>query len=557
MRETTTPGTASASAVHLADQVIRAGAIYSMAEHSAVYRAMAIRDEWIVAVSPDPHGLDALIANGTHVVDDPGLTVLPAFDDNHNHFILAADNIGLVPAQAAHTIAELVDLIRQRAAETPMGQWIRTSTEWNEANLAEQRMPTAQELDAATTTHPVWVKRGGHIGAANSLALKLAGITRDTQPPPGGTIRRDADGAPSGVLEEAPMLNVLERHIPPAAFEDRVADLQRACALYSARGIGAVRDPVVSHDQMLVYQALWERGALTVRARPLFLIPQGTVNEQIAAIEHLGVRSGFGDDWLRIWGLKGFMDGGVDAGAMDAPYADAPGYTGNVFWKTDDLVQVADYAVGRGWRIGIHAIGDRAVRTVFDAYERVVADNPGLKPGTLAIEHAFLADPEQRARAIRLGIAISLQQPLLYALAANLTQRWGAERARQINPIRAWLEEGALLSAGSDSPPTPFDPLLAIWSMVTRGTQRAGVVGPEYAIDPYTAVRLYTAGSAALNWESDRRGTIQPRRLADLVGFHGDPITGPVDALPSLRPVFTMVGGQPVYDPAGLFGRNA
>jgi predicted amidohydrolase YtcJ len=536
----------------LADCVIRAGAIYAMDTDHTVYRAVALRDAWIVAVSQDPHGLDGLIMPGTRVIDDPELTLLPALDDNHNHMILAADNLSLVQPGGARDIAALVGLIRQRATETPPGQWIRTSTEWNEANLAEKRLPNARELDQATTDHPVWVKRGGHIASANSLALRLAGVTTESQPLPGGTIERDADGSPTGVFLENPAMQLVERVIPPVAFADQVAHLGNACRVYNAHGIGAVRDPVILPDQMLVYQALQEQGGLTVRTRTLFLIPQASVTDQIAHIGGLGVRSGFGDAMLRVWGLKTFMDGGPDAAGLDQPYANNPEHTGHVFWQTDDLVSVGSYAVGRGWRIGIHAIGDRSVRTVIDAYERIIAANPGLKPGTLAIEHAFLADAGQRARAIRLGIAITIQQPLLYTLADNLTERWGRERVSQINPTAAWLREGALLSAGTDSPPTPFDPLLAIWSMVTRGTQSAGIIGPEYAIDRDAAFRLYTVGSAALNGESERRGTIAPHRLADLVAYRTDPLACAIDDLPALRPALTIVNGQAVYDPETL-----
>jgi predicted amidohydrolase YtcJ len=265
------------------------------------------------------------------------------------------------------------------------------------------------------------------------------------------------------------------------------------------------------------------------------------------------VRSGFGDDFLRIWGLKTLMDGGPAAAALDSPYANDPHYSGNPFWKTDDLVEVATFAVRRGWRIGIHAIGDRAVRSVLDVYEQVIANSPGLPPGTLVIEHAFLADATQRARASRLGVSITVQQPLLYAQGAQLLASWGRERTGQILPIRGWLEAGVQISAGSDSPPTSFDPMQAIWGMVTWGTKQIGVQGSEYAIDQYTAMQLYTAASAQLNRESERRGTIQPRRLADLMAFRTDPITCLVDQLLGLRPVFTMVGGRAVYDPDSMF----
>ncbi len=558
MSQTVSPREASAT-IRLADQVIRAGAIYSMAEGRKVYRSIALRNEWIVAVSEDPHGLDGLISAGTHVVDEPGMTIIPAFDDTHNHFINAADDISLVQVDQARSIADVVELIRQQAVQTPAGQWVRTSNAWHESNLAEGRLPTAPELDQASQDHPIWVKRGGHVGVANSLALKLAGITRETQDPPGGIIKRFPDGTPTGELLENPAWSLVEHIIPPQPFELLVQNLHQACLEYNAYGIGTVRDPIVTRDQMLVYQALWERGGMTLRCRPMFLIPRGSNADRIADIMSLGVRSGFGDDLLKIWGLKAVMDGGAAGAALDQPYEDEPNFAGNLFWKTDELVEVANFAVRRGWRIGIHAIGDRAVRTTLDAFEQVVNDNPGLKPGTLVIEHAFLIDAVQRARAIRLGIGITVQQPLLYSLGQQLLTKWGKERTGQLIPIRAWLEEGALVSAGTDSTGTgapSYDPMLNIWGMVTRRTKHVGIQGPEYAVDQYTAVQLYTAASAQLNWESERRGTVQPRRLADLVAYHTDPITCPVDQLLSLRPVFTMVGGQAVYDPESMLSEQ-
>jgi predicted amidohydrolase YtcJ len=285
----------------------------------------------------------------------------------------------------------------------------------------------------------------------------------------------------------------------------------------------------------------------------LIITPSGTVAERITKIEGMGLRSGFGDDWLKLWGLKFVLDGGVDGAALDRPYADDPLYTGHLNWDPDEMVAVADAAVKRGWRIGTHAIGDKAVRTLLDVYERVIAANPGIAPGALVMEHGFLADATQRARAIRLGVPITIQHALLYTLGGELLERWGPERTRNVMPVTKWLAEGAQLSAGTDYPAGSYDPILDIWGMVTRGTKQAGVQGPEYAIDQYTAVQLYTGGGARLNGELDRRGTVQPGRLADLVAFRADPITCPVDNLPSLRPFFTMVGGRAVHDPEGIF----
>jgi len=558
MSQTISPREASAT-VRLADKIIRAGAIYSMAEDHKVYRSIALRNEWIVAISEDPHGLDGLITDRTRVVDDLGLTILPAFDDTHNHFVLGSENLSLVAAERAHSIAELVEMIRQHAAHIPKGAWIRTSNAWHESNLAERRLPTALELDQASVDHPIWVKRGGHVGVGNSLALKIAGITRETPDPPGGIIKHLPDGSPSGELLEAPAWSLVESLIPLQPFEERVQNLRQACQTYNSYGIGSLRDPIVTREQMLVYQALRERGEMTLRSRPMFLIPRGSNADRMADITSLGVRSGFGDDLLKIWGLKAVMDGGAAAAALDQPYVDESNFAGNLFWKVDELAEVANFAVRRGWRIGTHAIGDRAVRTLLDAYEQVVNDNPGLKPGTLVIEHGFLIDATQRARAARLGVGITVQHQLLYSLGAQLLAKWGKERTSQITPIRALIEAGVQVSGGTDSTGTgepPYDPMLGIWGMATRGTKHVGVQGLEYAIDRYTAVHIYTAGSAELNWESHRRGTLQAGRLADLVAYRTNPITCPVDELLSLRPTFTMVGGRAVYDPETLFDQG-
>ena len=151
---------------------------------------------------------------------------------------------------------------------------------------------------------------------------------------------------------------------------------------------------------------------------------------------------------------------------------------------------------------------------------------------------------------------MTIQHPLLYTLGSVLLYGWGEQRTREIMPVRAWLEEGASLSAGTDHPVSSFNPLLALWGMVTRGTLKAGIQGPEYAIDQYRAVQLYTVAGAQLNAESHRRGALQPCRLADLVAFRSNPITCPIDDLPSLRPIFTMVGGRAVYDPEAMLGKS-
>jgi len=248
-----------------------------------------------------PHGLDGLISAETRVIDDSTLTLLPAFYDSHNHLLELARNALLAPVDHARSIAEFVEIIRRYAATTPPGQWIRTTTAWNESNLEERRLPTALELDAATQQHPVLVQRGGHNGVANSLALQLAGITKDSPNPHGGSFGRLADGSLSSALEGGAVY-VVAGHIPTTPFADQLRGLVLACQTLAAQGIGAVRDPLVQRDELLLYQAAWEQGTLSLRVRPLVVVsPLPPVAQRIALVEGLGVRSGFGDDLLRIW----------------------------------------------------------------------------------------------------------------------------------------------------------------------------------------------------------------------------------------------------------------
>jgi predicted amidohydrolase YtcJ len=201
--------------------------------------------------------------------------------------------------------------------------------------------------------------------------------------------------------------------------------------------------------------------------------------------------------------------------------------------------------------VATHAVGDRSVRTVLDVYEGALEQSPETPSCSLVIEHAFLSDEEQRERAVRLGIAITVQHALLYTNGAEILASWGPERAARVMPVRSWLDDGATVAAGTDAV-RPFDPMLNIWGMVTRETKDAGVQGVEEAIDRYTAIELYTSAGTRLTGEAARRGTLQPRRLADFVAYRADPITAAVDELLTLKPVLTVVGGRPAFDPDQL-----
>jgi predicted amidohydrolase YtcJ len=530
------------------DRLIKAGRVHSMTGET--HRSVGVRGSEIIAVSADPDGLDDLAGGSTAVIDARDLTVLPAFADSHEHLMEASRNMLLVPVDRARSIAEFTSMVADAALATPPGEWVVTSMGWHESNLAENRLPTRAELDAAVPDHPVLSRRGGHLAVANSAALQAAGINADTPDPPGGKIGRLADGSRDGVLEGSAVYKVAG-FAPPPARAELAGALGSGSAAYAALGVGTIREAMVTGDDLLAYQDASEQGLMRVRVRALIRVgAELSADQAMALIRGLGVRSGFGDDWLRIWGLKFVMDGGAEGGALEQPYANNPDEFGHLNWDPDDLTRICADAVGRGWRIGTHAAGDRAVQTLLDAYEGVVAKTGPVPPWTLVIEHALLSDAVQRERAVQGGFGITVQHALLWNMGSEMLANWGPDRTRDINPLDRWLAAGASLAAGTDMA-RPLNPMTNVWGMVTRSTKSAGIQGPEHSIDLATALELYTLGTARLNGDVDRLGTITPGKLADLVAYPADPFAVDVDELPQLTPAFTIVGGRVVHDSDG------
>lgn len=309
---------------------------------------------------------------------------------------------------------------------------------------------------------------------------------------------------------------------------------------------------MVPVEDLDVLRAAHRAGALGVRVRALVSgFGVRTAADADELLDRMEPWRGTDDPWLRVWGVKFGIDGGIEAGALEEPYADRDCYHGLLLWEPDALADTVDRVVRRGWRVGVHAWGDRGLRILLDVYEQVLDRHPGLEPGTLVVEHGGLATPEQRARAIRLGIPVTVQHPLLHDAAAPQIQAWGRERVRDIFPLREWIDEGALITAGSDFPVGPYGAMTSVWGMTTRQTA-VGVQGSEHAISREEAVALHTTDAARMLGEDGERGTLAVGALADLTVWPEDPFTCPADGLAAMRPTVTLVGGRAVHDPAGL-----
>ena len=535
-----------------ADLVVRAQKVYTMDPAVPVAAGLAVQDGEIVAVARNAQELDEQTGPDTAILGGEDVVVLPAFIDTHNHLMLSAHNVLGVPVSQAGDLGQLIGLIRERAAATPQGQWIITAADWHEIRLAERRLPSAAELDRATSEHPVLVLRGGHNGVLNSAGLRLAGIGPETPDLPGGFIARDAAGHPAGWVQDA-ALDHARRVLPPVPADDLAAALAQASARYASHGIGTVKDAAVSPPEWQAYRNARSAGRLSVRSHAMIWTTpaavaaagsdsgsgSGSMDAYLDGLEAQGIRPGEGDAVLRVWGLKLVLDGGVEAAALEQPYPARPGYHGELLWDPDALTEVLTVAARRGWPVGTHAFGDRAVAVLLDAIG-AVRQRVGRPEVALVIEHGGLIG-DRIGQARDLGVHVTVQQPLLDGLAHALIAEWGPERPAELFPMRELLDAGVAISAGTDHPIGPLDPLRAIHGMITRQTP-AGVLGPGHAIRRDEAFRLYTTAGAALLGSAG--GRLARGAPADLVAYPADPMTCDPAQLLSLVPAFTVLEGR-------------
>jgi predicted amidohydrolase YtcJ len=540
------------SARPAADLLVRAATVRTMDPDAGPVTALAIRDGKIAAVAGpgEESGLAAAWQDpDTVVLDDPGLVVMPAFVDTHNHLMLAARNILGVPVSAARDISQIVGLIRERAAQTPAGRWIITAADWHELQLAERRLPTAAELDQATADHPVLLMRGGHNGVLNSAGLRAAGFGPAAPDIPGGFIARDEAGHPSGWVQDA-ALDLAREVLPPLPEPALASGLAQASARYAAHGVGTVRDPAVTPQEWQTYLRASADDRLSVRSHAMiFTTPTaveaaGSIDAYLDSLEDEGIRPGTGDARLRLWGLKFVLDGGVEAAALQQPYFDRPGYHGELMWAGPELTAALATCARRGWPVGTHAMGDRAVSLLLTAIGDAGQQAGPVPPGTLVVEHGGLIT-DRIADAVSLGAHVTVQQALLAGLGPAFLNAWGPGRTAALFPWRGLVDAGAWISAGTDHPIGPLDPLRAVHGMTTRATP-AGVLGPEHAIDRADALRLYTVAGAR-DLGPPATGTLVPGAPADLVAYPADPFTCLTEQLLDLAPAATVVAGHLTY----------
>lgn len=517
--------------------------------------ALAVFGNRIVAVGRSAE-LRALAGPNTRVIDAAGRSVLPGFNDAHVHWLSGGFALTNVDLRDAATPAEFTRRIGDFAKTLPKGRWI-LGGDWDHEKFPAAPLPTKDWIDAVTPDHPVFVSRtDGHMALANSLALRLAKITKDTPEPPGGVIVRDAKGEPTGILKDAAM-SLVEAVIPPRSRDEKLA-AARAATEHAARlGVTSVQDMSADEDVGL-YQFLLERGELKTR---IYAVRSILSWETLAKT---GVRAAFGNPWLRIGGLKGFADGslGSSTALFFEPYADAPNTRGLLFDQMlpeGAMLRRVEAADRAGLHVMIHAIGDEANFRILELF-REVAEKNGPRDRRFRIEHAQHLRPSEIPRFAAQGVIASMQPFHAADDGRWCDKRIGAARSRYTYAFRSLLDAGATLAFGSDWTVAPLNPMEGLKAAVTRqtldGKHPDGWV-PEEKITLEEAVRAYTVGSAYAEFQERLKGTLTPGKLADFVLLDRDIFRINPSALDRVKVWLTVVDGKIVWEAPELRAANA
>ena len=531
-----------------ADLIVRSGHIVTMDSGGAIVAAMAIRDGRILATGTDAEIAGCASAR-TKTIDLHGATVLPGLIDVHTHTMewaegILRDQLDLTYPKV-HSIAEIVAMVRERAAKTPKGQWI-TGAGWDDAKFSEHRYLNRRDLDAVAPDNPVYLDHvSGHLIAVNSSALKLAGITRDTADPAGGVIEKDAAGEPTGILKDTAM-TMVGNLLPP----DPPDIYMRAAKLISERalavGLTTIHDIFISPDEIRGYQEAHARGWLKLRVQ---MSPRIGSIEDAEQLAKLGVHTGFGDDTLKFGAAKMFADGGMGARTIaiyPPPVEGEPQNFGVLRWKPDDMHKAHLIAARAGWQLETHAIGDRAIDEVLDSYAAVMKEL-NLTDARFRIVHAGISTPAIQKRFAELHIVVDGNPPFVYWI-GSWFKKYGPERVRWSYPAKSYIANGVIEAAGSDVPVTPLTPWWGIWAAVARKDLATGdILAPEERLTIAEALRLYTYNGAYAGFEEKTKGSLEPGKLADFIVVDRDVMSVPTDELKDVQVRESYVGGELVF----------
>ena len=505
---------------------------------------MLVRGEVILAIGDDDE-VAALADKDVKIVDLDHHFVMPGFNDAHVHIGGAGEDWLAVRLFGATSVAELQKRLAAAVAEHQPGEWI-TGSGWDHTMWPEKKFPNRQQLDQVSPKNPVLLTHvSGHVAVANSLALQLAGITKDTPNPSGGEIEKDDQGQPTGMLKEGAAMRLVESKIPPVTAEQRRRGIELAFADLAKNGVTSAQDNS-SWDDFLTYRALKNDGKLTVRITEW--LPFAAPLEKLQEMRHEG---GTTDPWLRTGALKLVSDGalGSRTAAMLQPYSDDPKTSGIMTMDPEKIKQLAIERDKVGFQLNFHAIGDRANQVALDAFEAAAKAN-GPYDRRDRIEHAQVVAPADFPRFARLQVIASMQPSHETTDMRWAEQRIGPERAKGAYAWATMQKFGVRLAFGTDYDVEPISPFRGLYACVTRELPDGGPQGgwqPQEKISLQDCISAYTSGSAYAEFMEGKKGELRAGEFADFIVLSNDLTKVPPREYTQTKVLRTVVGGRTVF----------
>jgi predicted amidohydrolase YtcJ len=528
-----------------ADLVLVSAKIWTGTPARPEAEALAVKDGRIVAFGSNAE-IEKWKGGKTTVVDGKGRRVVPGFIDCHTHMSMGGMDLLALDLRKTKDPAEFTSMVAAYAKKQPAGIWL-TDGAWDHEQWTPPRLPTKEMLDPATGDHPTCLSRqDGHMMVCNSLALKLAGIDKNTPDPPGGVIVRDASGQPTGVLKDEAM-RLPWKVRPDRTLAEIVAGLRAANGYAGKNGVTSVQDLPGNPLDLAAWDEIRKSGGLTVRVnyRPSLTDWPAAKKAQTEYRQ---------DDWLRVGGVKGFMDGALGAGTavMFEAFSDDPGNTGLHAAEAIPLSKIHDRIAGAdaaGLQVEVHAIGDKAIMELLDIYADVAKKN-GPRDRRFRIEHTQHLRKNEVPRFAAQKVIASMQPYHAVDDGRWADRRLGAKRRPEAYAFRWLLDANATVAFGSDWSVAPISPILGIAAAVTRATidgKQPGGWGPEQKIKPEEALRAYTVTAAYAAFEEKEKGSLEIGKLADFVVLSDDVLSVRPEAIEKIQIDQTVVGGRVVY----------
>ena len=545
-----------------ADTVLVGGKILTMDAEDQVVTAIAIRAGRILATGNDRE-IRRHVGEDTMVVELDGKTVIPGIIAAHCHAVGVARNALDQPHVELLTIAEVQDWIRAKAKSLPPGTWIRVPRA-DITRLKERRHPTPKELDEACSTHPV-IFTAARKSALNSLGLETIGVKEDALTIPGGEVILDAKGK---VRLIAGANSRLQKFMPRPSFpaEQVETSLQNVHALYNSVGITSIFERAGGIDDFLLYRKLRTEQKLTVRMTQTFRSGFRSAKDVAAYSEQLGMKTGDGDDWVRVGSLKITVDGGIHWGNtyLREPYGEKrnrfyvhndSAYRGDLNYSSKQMTEIFREGHRLGWQWCCHVTGDAGVDEVLDALSAVHREHPDIAARRFSLTHAYFPALDSIARAKKLGVCVDTQPSLYFKDSAAIAEVYGDEWASRFIGLGDWVRGGIpvaiagdhMMGLDPDRSMNAYNPFLMLQVAVTRRNREGSVYGKRQRLSRLDALRCLTTSPAWLSFEEASKGSLAKGKLADLVVLDRDYLTCPEDEIARIKVEKTMLDGHFVY----------